>query len=348
MSGPLGAVGARGAAGHASELVAATFAYPGAVVDNDEYLRRCRFDLGADAGTLAAETGVKTRRWCLPHETTATLVADAVARLKARHPALCQEIDLVVVVSATTMPIAHPSDPDHPVFADLSSLVLRQLGRTTAVGFDLKASACAGFVRGLEVVDAMLGHPDYRSALLIAAEQVSRFAVASSNRSSFCFLAADAAGGVVLRRRERARPGERIGVVDHCGYTDARKLDWVRMGDDAISLVVMGSKVASATVEMLVDCGRTLLRRNGIGPADVDWLIPIQTHAGVVDRVARALEWPREKLMWRGDVNGFSGSASIPSCLAEQIDAGAIRKGHLVLALAAGAGMNAAGSLFYI
>ena len=338
---------ARRDCGHASELVATTFAHPGDLVDNAEYLRRCRFHLGADPATLAAETGVQTRRWCLPRENTATLVRSAVARLMAEHPALVEEIDLVVAVSATTMPIAHPSDPDHPVFADLSSLVLRQLGRTTAIGFDLKATACAGFVRGIQVVDGLLGHADHRSALLIAAEQVSAFAVAASNRSSFCFLAADAAGGAVFRRRAPARPGERVGVVDHCGYTDVSKLDWVRMGDDAASLVVMGSKVAAATVEMLVDCGRTLLRRNGLGPADVDWLIPIQTHAGVIAQVARALEWPRDKLLWRGDVNGFSGSASIPACLAEETARGTIRKGDLVLAVAAGAGMNAAGSLFF-
>jgi 3-oxoacyl-[acyl-carrier-protein] synthase-3 len=338
--------GARRDAGHASELVATTFAYPGDLVDNDEYLRRCRFELG-DPARLASETGIKTRRWCLPHENTATLVGGAVARLMVQHPGLCEEIDLVVAVSATTMAMAHPSDPDHPVFADLSSLVLRQLGRTTAVGIDLKAGACAGFLRGMQVVDGLLGHTDYRCALLVAAEQVSRFAVAATNRSSFCFLAADAAGAVVLRRRERPPAGARIGVVDHCGYTDVSKLDWVRMGDDAASLVVMGSKVATATVEMLVDCGRTLMRRNGIGPAGIDWLIPIQTHAGVLDQVVKALEWPREKLLWRGDVNGFSGSASIPSCLAEEIERGTIEKGQLILSLAAGAGMNAAGALYY-
>jgi 3-oxoacyl-[acyl-carrier-protein] synthase-3 len=327
--------------------VATSFAYPGDLVDNDEYLRRCRFALASDPAALAAETGVLTRRWCLPHESTATLVRAAVDRLHDRHPELCEEIDLVVVVSATTMPLAHPSDPHNRAFADLSSLVLHQLGRTRAMGFDLKAAACAGFVRGIQVVDGLLGNAGYRCALLVAAEQVSRFAVAESNRSSFCFLAGDAAGAAVFRRGPRPAPGARVGVVDHCGYTDVSKLDWIQMGADAASLIFRGAKVATATVEMLVDCARTLMRRNELTPATVDWLVPIQTHAGLLAEVLQALEWPREKMLWTGDVNGFSGSASIPACLAEQRERGTIRKGDLVLTIAAGAGMNAAGALLY-
>jgi len=346
MSGQ-GGGNARREARYACELVATTFAYPGDVVDNAEYLRRSRGRLGSDPEVLAAETGIVTRRWCLPHENTASLVRAAVERLATRHPALCEEIDLVVVASASTMAMAHPSDPHNRAFADLSSLVLHQLGRTTAVGFDLKASACAGFVRGMQVVDGLLGHADYRCALLIAAEQVSRFAVAETNRSSFCYLAADAAGGAVFRRRALPAAGERVGVVDHCGYTDVSKLDWIRMGDDAASLIVRGSKVATATVEMLVDCARTLMRRNGLTPATIDWLVPIQTHAGLLAEVLRLLEWPREKMLWSADVNGFSGSASVPASLAEQIERGTVAKGDLILSVAAGAGMNAAGALFH-
>jgi 3-oxoacyl-[acyl-carrier-protein] synthase-3 len=91
----------------------------------------------------------------------------------------------------------------------------------------------------------------------------------------------------------------------------------------------------------------TLLSRNGLSVRDVDWLLPIQTHAGLLDEVRRKLEWPAEKLLWFGDLNGFSGSASIPSCFAEQVEQGRIQKGQLVLSLAVGAGMNCAGALYY-
>jgi 3-oxoacyl-[acyl-carrier-protein] synthase-3 len=79
----------------------------------------------------------------------------------------------------------------------------------------------------------------------------------------------------------------------------------------------------------------------------VDWLLPIQTHAGLIDELCRRLEWPRHKVLWFGDENGFSGSASIPACLAQQIQAGTIGKGQSILSLAVGAGMNCAGALYF-
>jgi 3-oxoacyl-[acyl-carrier-protein] synthase-3 len=60
-----------------------------------------------------------------------------------------------------------------------------------------------------------------------------------------------------------------------------------------------------------------------------------------------ALEWPPEKLLWFGDLTGYSASASIPACLAEHIHNQTIRKGDLVLSLAVGAGLNCAGALYY-
>ena len=338
---------ARRDVGHSCEIVAAAYAYPGDLVDNDEYFRRCRFKLATDREKLAADTRIKTRHWCLPEENTATLVKSVVAKLASRHRELYDQLDVVVVASGTTMTMAHPSDAKNRAFADLSPLVLEQLGRTTAIGLDIKACYCTGFLRGLEVIDGLLGNANYRYGLLIAAEQGSRFATAETNRSSFCFLASDAAGAVVLRRREPGASTNRSGIVDHYGYTDVSKLGWVGIGEDAASIIMMGSTAAHATREMLVDCAMTLMKRNGLSPQAIDWLLPIQTHAGLVDETAKSLEWPKEKLLWFGDVNGFSGSASVPSCFAEQIERGVIKKGDLILSLAVGAGMNAAGALYY-
>ena len=89
-----------------------------------------------------------------------------------------------------------------------------------------------------------------------------------------------------------------------------------------------------------------LLQRNGLTPRDVSWLLPIQTHTGLLAGVLADLEWPAETLLWSADVNGFSGSASIPACLAEEARRGRVRPGDLVLSLAVGAGLNCAGALY--
>lgn len=336
--------GARRRLGYVSELVAASHAYPSELVDNAEYARRCRFELGSSLDDLARETRMQTRRWCRPDENTATMTRAAVSRLMEQHPELIEEIDAVVVASGTSMPMAHPTDPNNCAFADLSPLVLQQLGRSRALGLDIKACYCTGFLRGLQVADGLLGNANYRSVLVVAAEQGSRFSVAESNRSSFCFIVGDAAGAVVLRRAE---PRPRTGVVDYVGYTDVDKLAWVGIGADAASIIMLGSRAGEATQRMLLECGQTLLARNGLSAHDVDWLLPIQTHAGLLDRVRAELGFLEAKLLWRGGERGFSGSASIPSCLSEHLASGELKHGQLVLSLAVGAGMNCAGALYY-
>lgn len=336
--------GARRGLGYVSEIVAAAHAYPSDSVDNAEYLRRARFTPSSNLPQLAAETRMQTRRWCRPDENTASMTRAAVARLCEEHPELVDEIDAVVVASGTTMPLAHPSDPSNRAFADLSPLVLQQLGRTRSLGLDIKACYCTGFLRGLQVADGLLGNANYRSVLLVAVEQGSRFSLAETNRSSFCFIVGDAAGAVVLRR---SAPRARAGLVDFVGYTDVDKLSWVGIGEDAASIIMLGSRAGEATVGMLLECARTLLTRNGLEHGDVDWLIPIQTHAGLLESVRRELGFDRSKLLWVGDRRGFSGSASIPACLSEHLADGVVKKGDLVLSVAVGAGMNCAGALYY-
>lgn len=328
---------------HSSVVAATAYAYPSELVTNETYAERCRFTPTTSFAELAAESGMKTRRWCLPHENTRTLTDAVVAKLVRSEPELAREIDVVVVASGTTLNLAHPSDPENRVVADLSPFVLTALGRPRALGLDIKACYCSGFLRGVQVVDALLANANYRAALLIAVEQGSRFALAPSNRTSFCFIVGDAAGAVVFRREERR---EGAGVIDYCGHTEVDKWSWVGIGEDAASITMLGSQAANATRELLVACGRTLLRRNGLSPRDVSWLLPIQTHAGLLGAVTRELEWPSERVLWFGDVNGFSGSASIPSCLAEQANLGRVRRGDLVLSVAVGAGLNCAGALY--
>jgi 3-oxoacyl-[acyl-carrier-protein] synthase-3 len=209
---------------------------------------------------------------------------------------------------------------------------------------DIKACYCTGFLRGLQTMDALLANPNYRAGLVVATEQGSRFAVAETNRSTFCFIMSDAAGCAVLRRRERTSG---CGIVDYVGYTDAAKVDWIGLGSDGASTIMRGSRAGAATHEMLVACARTLLARNGLTVRDVDWLLPIQTHARIVDGLRAATEFPEERLLWFGDHTGFAGSASIPACLAEKVHDGTIQKGQLVLSVAVGAGMNCAGALYH-
>lgn len=327
-----------------SEIVATGFAYPHMVVDNDAFFAHCRFPITDDRAALIAETRMVRRTWCGPGENTWTMAREAVASALAQGAVAADQIDLVIVSSCSTIPMVNYPDPENPVMADLAPLVLAELGRDDAVGIDLKAGYCAGFLRGMELLDAMLENPDYRAGLLVASDEGGRFATAETNRSAFCFLVGDAAGALVMRKRA-AMP--RTGLVDALGATVVSKAALTGWGPDGRSLIVRGMRAGSASLELMIDAGRRLLERNRLTSRDVDWLLPAQTHAGTVESLCDGLGLPRSKLVWSGDVTGYAASASIAATLGARRHDHTLRKGDLVLSVSAGAGMNVAGALYY-
>jgi 3-oxoacyl-[acyl-carrier-protein] synthase-3 len=331
-----------------TEIVAAGHSYPSDVVDNDEFFARCRFRIFKDAAakdSLVRDSRMKTRTWCRDGENTWTMARAAVDMALAAPGVNPAEIDVVIVSSCSTIPMVNFPNEKNPVVADLAPLVQSHIGREEAFGFDVKAMYCAGALRGMELMDRLLQSPNYRSGLLVATDQGGRAATAESNRSAFCFLVGDSAGALVLKRRD-AQPGERVGVVDYVGGMRPTQADLSSWGPDGRSMVVLPG-AAPIAVEYLTTCARTLLRRNGLTPADVDWLLPMQTHAQTIEAVRAALEFPHEKVVWSGDVTGYAASASIPTCLSARIHDGRIQKGDLVLSMAVGAGFNWAGALYY-
>lgn len=334
---------ARAQSPYGVELVAFSSAYPTEVITNDEYLRRAKFTPLDGWQRIADESGIRARRWCKDNENTASLMANAIEQLRRERAELAAEIDAVVVASGTTIPVVLPISASNPAAADLAPLALRQLGSKEALGLDLKACYCTGFLRGLEIADALLANPNRRSVMVVAVEQGSRLATASSNRSSFSFMVGDAAGAAIMRRSSSKG---NWGLLDYCGYTDYEKLDWVAVGGDARSIIMMGSQAAEASFELFVDCARTLLTRNRVTTQDISWLLPLQTHRALVSRIAQTLDWPEKRILWDAAELGFSGSASIPACLADKVNEGVVKRGDRILALAVGAGLNCAGALF--
>jgi 3-oxoacyl-[acyl-carrier-protein] synthase-3 len=339
-------VNARAYRQRATEIVGAGFALPSDRVDNESFFARARFPLGDEAARaeLVQGTRMKTRTWCGPGEHTWTLARDAVAMALASSEVRADEIDLVIVSSCSTMPVVNYPNPANPVMADLAPLVLAQLGRDDGVGIDLKAAYCAGFLRGLEMMDAMLENPGYRAGLLVAADEGGRFATAESNKSAFCFLVGDAAGAVILRKTDVA---PRVGLVDYLSQTVPSKAELTGWGADGRSLFVKGSRASAASLELMLGAGRQLLARNGLAAKDIDWLLPAQTHIQTLEALCDGLRIPREKLLWSGDETGYSASASIAAALGARKAEGVIQKGDLVLSLAVGAGMNVAGAIYH-
>jgi len=339
-------VNARRALDGVTEIVSTGYAYPSDVVDNDAFFARCQFRIVKSEEArveLVNGSKMKTRTWCAEGENTWTMAREAIAMAFESSPVPKSEIDVVIVSSCSTIPMVNVPDRANPVDADLSPRVLREIGRDDAFGFDVKAMYCAGALRGMELMDRLLQSPNYRAGLLVATDQGGRAATAATNRSAFCFLVGDSAGALVLKRRAG---GARVGILDYVGGMIPTQADLSAWGPDGNSMIVLPG-AAPIAVEYLTSCARRLLDRNGLTPRDVDWLLPMQTHAQSIEAVRAALDWPAEKVIWTGDRTGYAASASIPTCFAKHVHDGKIKKGDLVLSMAVGAGFNWAGALYY-
>lgn len=331
-----------------TEIVSVGHAYPKDVVDNDEFFRRARFRVCKDdeaKTALVRDSKMKTRTWCAEGENTWTMARSAVAAAFESSLVPPSEIDVVIVSSCSTIPMVNFPDAKNPVVADLAPKVMSAIGRDEAFGFDVKAMYCAGALRGMELMDRLLQSPNYRAGLLVASDQGGWAATAETNRSAFCFVVGDSAGALVMKRRSAAA-GERVGVIDYVGGMIPSQADLSSWGPDGRSMVVLPG-AAPIAVSYLTACARRLLARNGLTPKDVDWLLPMQTHAQAIEAVRAELDWPAEKVVWTGDVTGYAASASIPTCFSAHVRNGKIKKGDLVLSMAVGAGFNWAGALYY-
>jgi 3-oxoacyl-[acyl-carrier-protein] synthase-3 len=73
---------------------------------------------------------------------------------------------------------------------------------------------------------------------------------------------------------------------------------------------------------------------------DIDWLIPHQANARILEATARKLGLPRDKLVVTVDHHGNTSAASVPLALDEYVRAGRIRSGHRLLLQGVGGGFT--------
>ena len=80
-------------------------------------------------------------------------------------------------------------------------------------------------------------------------------------------------------------------------------------------------------------------------PADIDWLVPHQANARILDATARKLNLPAEKVVMTVSQHANTSAASVPLALDQAVRDGRIVKGDLVVLEAMGGGFTWGASL---
>jgi 3-oxoacyl-[acyl-carrier-protein] synthase-3 len=95
--------------------------------------------------------------------------------------------------------------------------------------------------------------------------------------------------------------------------------------------------LAEVLREVLVDAGRDA--------GDIDWVVPHQANARILDATARKLGLPAEKVVVTVDRHANTSAASVPLALDTAVRDGRIKRGDLVMFEAMGGGFTWGASL---
>jgi len=279
---------------------------------------------------ISARTGIRARHFVAEGENAATLAVEASKRALEHAGVDGGTVDLVVC-GTSTAPESMPS---------VACLVGVEIGAPGAGAMDL-AAACAGFSYAASVASSMLRSGVASRVLLIGSDAMSTI-VDQGDRST-AVLFGDGAGAVVLDGGE----GD-SGFVDHILGADGRGAPLGRAGHPGgdEKLFQNGREVFKFAVRILPDMVEKLLSRNGLSPDEVQYLIPHQANARIIQAAARKMEIPEDRLVINLDRFGNTSAASIPLSYPDIYDA--MEPGKYVITVGFGFGLTWAANLYRI
>jgi 3-oxoacyl-[acyl-carrier-protein] synthase-3 len=299
-------------------------ALPKRRIDNDELAR----SVDTSDQWIVERTGIRSRYVAGEGETTSTLARDAALKALEQAGVDASDVGLIVLATAT---------PDQ-TFPSSATKVQAMLGIDDCIAFDVHA-VCTGFLYALSVADSMLRSGAATTALVIGAETFSR--ILDWEDRATCVLFGDGAGALVLRAEE----GER-GILATRLHADGRHNDllFVDGGPSTTGTVgklrMKGREVFRHAVVKLADVLGEVLDAAGLTADDVDWVVPHQANARILDATAKKLGLPAEKVVMTVDRHANTSAASVPLALDTAVRDGRIKRGDLVVLEAMGGGFT--------
>jgi 3-oxoacyl-[acyl-carrier-protein] synthase III len=277
---------------------------------------------------ITERTGIKFRHIAEPDETTATLATEASRRALEAAGMTPPDIDLIIVATAT---------PDQ-TFPASATIVQHALGCNGGVAFDV-AAVCSGFLYAFSVAESMIRAGSAINALVIGSETFSR--ILDWDDRATCVLFGDGAGAVVLSGETGTR-----GALATRLHADGKhnELLYVDGGPSTTGTVgklrMKGREVFRHAVTNLASVMTETLEAAGIAATEVDWVVPHQANARIIDATAKKLGLDPAKVILTVDQHANTSAASVPLALDVAVRDGRIKKGDIVVLEAMGGGFT--------
>jgi 3-oxoacyl-[acyl-carrier-protein] synthase-3 len=284
---------------------------------------------------ITDRTGIKERRIAAPDETASSMGIEAARRALERAEMGPEDIDLVLVGTAT---------PDYQ-FPATACIVQDTLG-ISGGACDIEAG-CTSFMYALASASAFVSTGIHRNVLVVGSEVLSRI-VDWTDRST-CVLFGDGAGAVVVSAGVHAEfdPQWVLGSDGSGGpalylpaggsrmpsssETVANGLHFIRMA---------GPEVFRFATRAVADATLQVLGKAGIGVDEIDLFIPHQANRRIIDSAVRRIGISQDRVFLNLDKYGNTSSASIPIALCEADEQGRLRAGDTVVMVGFGAGLT--------
>ncbi len=256
--------------------------------------------------------GIKERR-ILKEGATSDMGTRAVEGLLRKTGTSPDEIDLLICATIT-------SDYNFPSTANL---IAYKAGIKNAWSFDI-AAACSGFIYGLQTAANFVQSGQYKKVVFIGADMMS--SITDYSDRTTCPLFGDAAAAVLLEPVE-----DGLGIRDAVLQADGSGLKNLHMKAggsarpashetvDAKEHFVFqeGQAVFKVAVSRMADVSVEVMKKNGLTPETLTWLVPHQANMRIIEAVARRMGIPKEKVMINIEKYGNTTAATIPLCLWE-------------------------------
>lgn len=277
---------------------------------------------------ITERTGIKFRHIAGPDETTATLATEASRQALDAAGMSADDIDLIIVATAT---------PDQ-TFPASATLVQHALGCNGGVAFDV-AAVCSGFLYAFSVAESMIRAGSAKNALVIGSETFSR--ILDWEDRATCVLFGDGAGAVVLSGEVGTR-----GALATRLHADGKHnaLLYVDGGPSTTSTVgklrMKGREVFRHAVTNLASVMTETLAAADIDASDVDWVVPHQANARIIDATAKKLGLDPAKVVLTVDIHANTSAASVPLALDVAVRDGRIKANDIIVLEAMGGGFT--------
>ena len=286
---------------------------------------------------IKSRTGISERRISSSGDDVIKMGYEAALKAIEMANWNIETIDLIILATSTP----------HDLFGSAPSIQAR-LGAINAVAFDLTA-ACSGFLFALITTSQFLKGGNFKRAIVIGSDQLSRY-VDWSDRSS-CILFGDGAGAIAIESTndfdnfigfDMRTDGERGSFLNLPSKNTkdfiVDNIDFCAGGFSPIQM--NGQEVYKFAVREVPIILEKLFKKMNYTSDEVDWLVLHQANQRILDSVGDRLKIPADKILSNLQNDGNTSAATIPLVIDEGIRNNRIKQNDIIATSGFGAGLS--------